>query len=1295
MDRRGASLLLIPLIAVLAIFSPTGTRKNAVESSESYRPARRSSQKVTPNENIAWNGGREAIQRFFARGYQPLSPSNTDDPRQRARLNFIVATVPDPVDSGQALSFDRFVGAIQSATQAESYVLADFNLPWEDCLDTSPKSKNAGISDQFKLDLKTANAEAAGAVVAPEDKCGERGFTTNPGFLLLGRFSHDDKDSDKGSIDLLLIYLIGESPVMGIQKPAMRAALTEFAGLSACRNSMDLRQEKACAPFPIEVSQPKQLLILGPAYSGSAQSLDLALSAWLDSAPDMKNGLSLNLVSGSATSITKARENYSGDEARPVDPEADFYNTRLRLRDRFSFSSMENRDDASMPIFFDYLCDQEFGRPPKVALLYEGNTVYGQNTKAQSPAKGKECDVSPTLLPYPLHISQLRAASEKLRQTQQQASSQPQVQTNALPLSEALEDTTEPRDLQTFSLVTPVSSEQVLGNILSTISRENFNYVGIFATDVRDTIFLAQQLRQHAPSTVLFTFSSDMLFLHPEINSAVRGMFVVSSYPLNNSNQLWSSSAPIPSRLQFSDDGSEGVYNAALSLLSLQQPASEPHSAREKMLELSLPFLGAHPSSSSPPVVPPVWISVVGRDRFWPIQAVRPNATQRIDIVARTKEDEIAPAKYWPGIFPESTLILMFGFALFCIIFSLPLVQRQRFGKSAPTARRGRARFRSPGTWKWLDQVAGPANSAQHRRRGELFLLAAASSIGAFLFIALAALSAPALIILFRLQETGISTVTHIIIGTLCAVVFLASAAMLITAIVSRALEVITKPEGEPASAGPEFYALEPITIISALVILTTLIVAGTWIYHALSINSFRPAILYSIRSLDLASGVSALLPLLLISIASFIWASTSFRRVRMLEAFDSGTVFLRFSTCTFPEISKLADKVNCCLKCAARRLPASLIVLALTTVAAAFCLVRFVRSIESGYIYFLLWLSYFAVILALGIGILRFFCVWRQTRVLLQHLAWTPLRAACKRFHGSLRSWPKIDLASPAPSLAPLALGIDQLHTIIRRAERLVSQSRPAESSATVSPGAGLGVAAKPKLAISTQLTIPELAALSRLQRLDATNKIETATQALMSARLADCEGNWRDLLVNQVQCQDALADAAMEISEALEQAWWKELHLPAKADGPPSESESIFQLAEEFLAGRISHFLAHVFPQLEILIYAPVVGSLLLLFAISSYPFQPHNLLLLFNSLVIIAFITVALLAFVEMNRDPVLSNLNGTTPGKITWDKQFIMRLIFYGVIPILALLGAQFPDTVSQILTYIMPATGMPR
>ena len=64
-----------------------------------------------------------------------------------------------------------------------------------------------------------------------------------------------------------------------------------------------------------------------------------------------------------------------------------------------------------------------------------------------------------------------------------------------------------------------------------------------------------------------------------------------------------------------------------------------------------------------------------------------------------------------------------------------------------------------------------------------------------------------------------------------------------------------------------------------------------------------------------------------------------------------------------------------------------------------------------------------------------------------------------------------------------------------------------------------------------------------------------------------------------------------------------------------------------------------------------------------------------------------------FIQMNRDAVLSSLNGTAPGQINWDREFVFRILIYVIFPLLALLGAQFPQTVGQILSHLVPTESM--
>jgi hypothetical protein len=56
--------------------------------------------------------------------------------------------------------------------------------------------------------------------------------------------------------------------------------------------------------------------------------------------------------------------------------------------------------------------------------------------------------------------------------------------------------------------------------------------------------------------------------------------------------------------------------------------------------------------------------------------------------------------------------------------------------------------------------------------------------------------------------------------------------------------------------------------------------------------------------------------------------------------------------------------------------------------------------------------------------------------------------------------------------------------------------------------------------------------------------------------------------------------------------------------------------------------------------------------------------------------------------MARDAILSRLDRTTVGKL--DLSFLLRLISYGALPLLALLASQFPSLARSLVSWIEPA-----
>ena len=79
---------------------------------------------------------------------------------------------------------------------------------------------------------------------------------------------------------------------------------------------------------------------------------------------------------------------------------------------------------------------------------------------------------------------------------------------------------------------TTAANNAVLANILSTISRERFRYVGVVATDTRDKLFLIRLIREYCPDVHVFVTQADLLLTHPDYLYHMKGVVVGSTYPL-------------------------------------------------------------------------------------------------------------------------------------------------------------------------------------------------------------------------------------------------------------------------------------------------------------------------------------------------------------------------------------------------------------------------------------------------------------------------------------------------------------------------------------------------------------------------------------------------------------------------------------------------------------------------------------------------------------------------------------------------------------------------------------------
>ncbi|HEV7506635.1 MAG TPA: hypothetical protein VGS07_17200 [Thermoanaerobaculia bacterium] len=508
----------------------------ADETFSSCNPPPTSPSAPPPPPPPAWCEPVRLLGEFFGKKLEPAKKRDdlVQDLRKAADdagydLQFLVALVPAPPDP----RLDQALEAVQRGFAQSEYVVERFWLPW-----TGEDTKGGG---------------AAGK--------------TAPGLLLFRGL--ETKSNSLNSHRLDLVFVVGETPKAGIQKGPFREALELAADL----------QRGAVAP---------SVDILGPTFSGSIESLRLALFAWRHREGERRPPLRFRAATGSATAPSKDVEEplaaMNVEICRTVLP-----------------------DETLQKQTLAFLTDEMGWDLRQVALLTEGDTAYGRSV-LNHPYKQTRQAPPLVMVPFPSHISELRTATEKEKVAQAKAATATQP---AIPagqpaaLSFDLTDPGRPVDLvPTFDPSTVLSNELVLENLMRAVSREGIRYVGILATDVKDTLFLAEQVRARVPDAVLFTFNNNLLYAHPQYGQTMDGMLVFSSAPLFTEGAPRQPKSLSPtdghSRRQFSSEFQQGLFEAVLYLM--ERPVASPSA----------------------------WIMAVGNGSLWPVARLTATPQEKV-----------------------------------------------------------------------------------------------------------------------------------------------------------------------------------------------------------------------------------------------------------------------------------------------------------------------------------------------------------------------------------------------------------------------------------------------------------------------------------------------------------------------------------------------------------------------------------------------------------------------------------------------------------------------------------------
>ncbi|MEP7382367.1 MAG: hypothetical protein ABI910_11805 [Gemmatimonadota bacterium] len=1298
--------LVVALVALAFRGTPSPATQVAVGPAAAVTAIREADQEfANPDSAIAgYDRGRRLISEYLGGAWGTITASRDSTIRARLPLRVTLVTIPDPYDSHMDWSYDANLEALRRAMGTAGYVPQSFWLPMR--------------ADSVR-------------VVTNRVVVRYPAHDYQPGVFLF-------RSTNVDAPALHVVYLIPEVPTSGVHIQAFRAALAE-------RRAIML---EGAGIFAVDAREKAELSVLGPNFSGSAMSLrsviDAALLARGTVATSEVDPRTARLMSGSATSfqnlhvltdsacvVVRRREGRTGDSVRVA---------------RIRFAATVNPDEAMDDVLRD-LIDSLHVRPYQVAVLTESGTAYGaarpsgqvSTSGGGTPRMGPSCsdreDVAqaPPLpavraatrqagvtkrepvsaaanasavsqyltVPYPLNIASLRSEFERSPSALGTSPGIPSL-TDAPRTRLSLDEISRSRESPalTSSLSTP-SLDVVLEGLIRTLNEHDVRVVVIKATDVRDKLMLAREVRRGVRDVVLVVYEAHVLLRRPEYADALRGALVLSSYPMALENQFWttahrratsdSSYVRLRDLLAFPTDAALGTYNAALSLLGLPQLRVE--------FDLHNAF-----ASDSTYHLPPIWLSVVGRDGFYPLRAAVPSPAWRaylgpptISIASDSSMGERVHEHSYTHDDLSLSIIIVVPALLIAAMLAMFLTGREglnRIGLVLPAS------------------LSRPASATE-----SLYLALFVLSLSATYLPFSVAIDARRIVASVDAYSGGPSVAMWIVL-LLFLVVVLTGVALLANAFhgliwgrtskVAGAWSTAEMPAmglppspqllADGAAADPsrtirmkldDFFApmraearvtgrvasvpapddldeylqqttrlesrvvarmgIATITLASALFIVASL--AYTWHLLSFSFSGGIEATLSMYRALHLASGVSPLLPLVLLGGGFAIWTWWQLQQARKFnhpDHFESGLRHLAHRA-DAPALWRRAYRAMIDarrgLSWMAPGLGVTWILLAIGTTA-WFVLRRRLPSLEvvadtasAGDRWFdaALWLGLFSLLVSTSWAIYRLVHTWNGLERFLDILTGTPLASAFAR----------------------LPLDVVRLTNVgflgFRRDDRY--DDRYAMELWTRARGdaqAGAADAGTDALGISIAAQLARIRVEAR-----GTDSVQWALDVL--------RGAWELARTRPDSVKD----------------------VPIEVPGLTAPQARALRSLEEYVACEIVLYIEQYLLNLRRLCFFLFASLLILVVVGSQYPYQPHSVISL-ASILLLGFTVVSVFfVMIRMSRNVALSRISRTEPGKVTWDTTFILNMVTFGIVPLLALATSEFPSVRAFLFSWADP------
>jgi hypothetical protein len=875
--------------------------------------------------------------------------------------------------------------------------------------------------------------------------------------------------------------------------------------------------------------------------------------------------------------------------------------------------------------------------------------------------------------------------------------------------------------------------EATVDSILDAIHHEKYTAVGIVATDDRDILFLAREVKRTSPDVQLFLFGAHSLYLHPDYVPYLRGTLVASSYSLSLANQPEVGPPDRATREPFQSMGAEGIFHATRVLVSLGQ-----ESASQSFNPIDFRYCESATESGCVPIAP-VSISVIGEDGYWPLPTTRTTSVLKASAISSAIESKPAAAPPPPPLaneyplppLPARTLmaVVLIEVAVLAHLLVLFLIRRDLLSDSA-----ARPFLELP-----FVRVLAPARTLKTIAGYHRFALRIC-----FMLLALVGAWVLAIVLPFWLPEATPGLVTAALSALIFGAVLAAGIAWCgPSRTLAEPVSMPTDAAALPEAHAPSHRSGQFIICSCTGWILFVGIIATVGLFAVVTILLLRD-LTYGLESAKLLArmvggGIVSPTALVVCMVAGiYTCLLTVIRRLSLVGygyqelSRDSRT----FAQLTGEPIAKAPEEAQSPQLAMVLDMPAqnmrAIYPLVLVLALALACIgVTHVTTIDG---LAFSWFVRIGSLTTLGFGLwvlAQGLATWNTARSHLRRLARSPLEPYFRDIAQHV-TW-DISLAPPR---------LTEMMPVARLADRVIRDFRTLGLAGPFVPGdhevRRKLIDFQPFCKTSEQrvaLRAGDLAAVKPL--FEPPSHVETlrlemsirqhaaliqSTSWLSLWRLSDAIVR---LLENTYWQRAKHEDARIDVAAAVEAeagtqsvAWKRGARVAvagargrrpvmaldesnaqdANAATPPhgdvqmpdsSQQDHWFAECAQLVALQIAFVLRDIVARTITCLFAAMLCLTFLTASHLFYSFNGRASMLTIDLLAVAAVALSAVWTLVDIERDHVLSRLRTTTPGRVDLNWDFIKRIVVYGVLPLLAVLASLFPEIGGALFGWLEP------